>query len=405
MATNEAYTADFPSEIIKEGKVQVLVPNLKAYGVVPSDYAPSKAPVFYNPVMEFNRDLTVLAFRAYQRMVNHEVNICEPLTSQGIRGIRYAAEVDGVSRVLLSDINRHAYELAKYNIELNKLQDKITIKYADANRVLSCNASPKKRFDIIDIDPFGTPVPYLDSAFKALRNKGLIAATATDLAPLCGVHAKACVRKYGGKPMRTEYCHELAVRLLAGCMAKVAAQHDIGVLILFSHSSDHYIRVYAQIQYGAKKADESIKNTGYIQHCFSCMHREITHQPFGCPMCPECGAKMDYAGPLWTGSIADQAFVEQIIAENQNTAFRNSAKITKLLNQVKAEAMAPITYYVIDKLSGKLKLPAPSNQTFLTALKNSIYQAVPTHFNPRGIKTDAPALAMHKILREMVATK
>ncbi len=403
MAEKTGYVADFPSEIIREGKIQVLVPNLKAYGVVPSDYAPSKAPVFYNPVMEFNRDLTVLAFRAYQKMVNHEVSICEPLTSQGIRAIRYAVEVDNVSHVMASDINRHAYELAQHNIELNKLQDKITLKYGDANRVLSSNASPKKRFDIIDIDPFGTPVPYLDSAFRALRNKGLIAATATDLAPLCGVHAKACVRKYGGKPIRTEYCHEVAVRLLAGHMAKVAAQHDIGIQFIFSHSSDHYIRVYAQISYGAKKADDNLKSIGYIMYCFNCMHREITHQPFGCPTCPECGAKMDYAGPLWTGPIADQAFVEGIIAENQTAAFKNNAKINKLLTQIKNEATAPPTYFVIDKLSGKLNLPAPSNQAFLDALQKAGYQAVPTHFNPRGIKTNAPALVMHKVLRSLVA--
>jgi tRNA (guanine26-N2/guanine27-N2)-dimethyltransferase len=397
------YTPDFPSEIIKEGKVQVLVPNLEAYGVVPSDYAPSKAPVFYNPVMEFNRDLTVLALKAYRHMVGHEISICEPLTSQGMRGIRYAAEIDGVSKVLLSDISTKAVELAQHNIELNNLQTKIILKHSDANRTLSNNASPKKRFDVIDIDPFGTPVPYLDSAFRALKNNGLIAATATDLAPLCGVHAKACVRKYGGKPMRSEYCHELAIRLLAGCMAKVAAQHDTGIQVLFSHSSDHYIRVYAQISYGAKKADESLKSTGYIQHCFSCMHREVTHQPFGCPTCPECGAKMDYAGPLWTASIADSAFLEQVIAENKTTAFKNNAKITKLLTQIKAEASAPATYYVIDKLSGKLNLPAPSNQAFLEALKKAGYQAVPTHFNPRGIKTDAAALTMHKLLREMVS--
>ena len=43
------YKPDFPSEIIREGKVQVLVPKLEAYSVNPSDYAPSKAPVFYNP--------------------------------------------------------------------------------------------------------------------------------------------------------------------------------------------------------------------------------------------------------------------------------------------------------------------------------------------------------------------
>jgi tRNA (guanine26-N2/guanine27-N2)-dimethyltransferase len=355
--------------------------------------------------MEFNRDLTVLALKAYRHMVGHEISICEPLTSQGIRGIRYAAEIDGVSKVLLSDISTKAVELAQHNIELNNLQTKIILKHNDANRTLSNNASPKKRFDVIDIDPFGTPVPYLDSAFRALKNNGLIAATATDLAPLCGVHAKACVRKYGGKPMRSEYCHELAIRLLAGCMAKVAAQHDTGIQVLFSHSSDHYIRVYAQISYGAKKADESIKSTGYIQHCFSCMHREITHQPFGCPTCPECGAKMDYAGPLWTESIAGQTFVEGILAQNQSAVFRNNAKINKLLTQIKNEATAPATYYVIDKLSGKLNLTAPSNQTFLETLKKSGYQAVPTHFNPRGIKTDASAMAMHKVLRDIVDTK
>ena len=406
MAEKDGYVPDFPSEIIREGKVQVLVPKLEAYGVVASDYAPSKAPVFYNPVMEFNRDLTVLAFKAYQHLVNHEIRICEPFTSQGIRGIRFAVEVDSVTEVLISDINNSAIEIAKYNIELNKQENKITLKYKDANCILSCNASPKKRFDIVDIDPFGTPVPYLDSAFRALKNKGLLAATATDLAPLCGVHAKACVRKYGGKPLRTEYCHELAVRLLAGCMASVAAKHDIGIRILFSHSSDHYIRVYAQIAYGCQKSDESLKQTGYSLHCFNCMHREVANKIFGkSDLCPECGDKMDYAGPLWIGSISDPAFIDQVIKENQITAFRNSAKITKLLNLIKNEAPLPASYYVIDKLSGKLNSVAPSNQAFLDALHKDGFQAMPTHFNPRGIKTDAPALTMYKVLKEIVAVK
>jgi tRNA (guanine26-N2/guanine27-N2)-dimethyltransferase len=402
MAESNGYVADFPSQTVREGKVQVLVPDLAAYGVTPSDYAPSKAPVFYNPVMEFNRDLSVLALRAYQHMVNHPVRVCEPLASQGVRGIRYAAEVED-AEVLLGDISSKAIEVAQHNIQLNQLDDKVVLKHSDANRTLCNHASPKKRFDIIDIDPFGTPAPYLDSALRALKNKGLLAATATDLAPLCGVHAKACLRKYGGKPLRTEYCHELAVRLLAGSIATVAAKHDIGIEVLFSHSSDHYIRVYAQIAYGAKRADESLKNTGYILHCFNCMHREIAHSLFGCPTCHECGTRMDWAGPLWTGKIAEESFVEQMQVENQKAAFKSHAKISKLLTQIKAEATLPATYYVIDKLSGKLDLPAPSNQTFLSALQQAGFQAVPTHFNPRGIKTDAPALQMHKTLRGIVS--
>jgi tRNA (guanine26-N2/guanine27-N2)-dimethyltransferase len=114
---------------------------------------------------------------------------------------------------------------------------------------------------------------------------------------------------------------------------------------------------------------------------------------------------MEHAGPLWIGSISDPAFLDQIIMENRNTAFKNSAKITKLLTLTRAEATEPPTYYVIDKLSGKLNLPSPSNQAFLTALQSRGFQAVQTHFNPRSIKTNAPALAMHKVLRDLVAAK
>ena len=51
-----------------------------------------------------------------------------------------------------------------------------------------------------------------------------------------------------------------------------------------------------------------------------------------------------------------------MINENKSVAFKNSARITKLLSQTKDEASAPITYYVVDKLSGKLGLPSPSIQ-------------------------------------------
>jgi tRNA (guanine26-N2/guanine27-N2)-dimethyltransferase len=397
---DSVYTPDFPSEIIREGKVQVLVPKLEAYGVTPSDYAPSKAPVFYNPVMEFNRDLTVLAFQAYQRVAGREISICEPLTSQGIRGVRFAAEIEGVKRVLIADINERAFNVAKHNVQLNGLEKMIIVRHRDANCILSCNASPKKRFDIVDVDPFGTPAPFLSSALRALRNHGLLASTATDLAPLCGVHSKACIRKYGGKPLRTEYCHELAVRLLAGCTVSLAAKHDIGIHVVFSHSSEHYIRLYAQIAYGAEKADESVKTLGYVLHCFNCLHRETTSHPFGNLTCPECGSKMDYAGPLWLGNIFDQQFIESMIKENQTVAFKNNARISKLLSLTKQEASAPITYYLLDKLSGKLGLPSPSIQAFLNALRKGGYQAVQTHFNTRGIRTNANALALHKLLKE-----
>src|SRR4030067_1894267 len=98
--TEEKFEADYPTEVVNEGKVNILVPQLKAFVKEPSDYAPSKAPVFYNPVMELNRDISVLALQAHQRLVNREISICEPLASGGIRGVRFAAEIHGAKRGL-----------------------------------------------------------------------------------------------------------------------------------------------------------------------------------------------------------------------------------------------------------------------------------------------------------------
>ncbi|HKZ88117.1 MAG TPA: tRNA (guanine(10)-N(2))-dimethyltransferase [Candidatus Bathyarchaeia archaeon] len=402
---DKVFEADYPTETIKEGKAQVVVPKLSAFVQESSEYAPSKAPVFYNPVMEFNRDVTILAFQTYQRTTRRNITICEPLTGTGIRGVRFATEIHGVKKVVSGDINERSAKLATYNVSLNELQKRVTVKHKDANRLLSEHSAPHKRFDIIDIDPFGTPVPYIDSAIRALRNHGLLAATATDMAPLCGVHPKACIRKYGGKPLRTEYCQELAVRLLAGCVATAAAKQDIGTRVLFSHCSDHYIRVYTEIAYGAQKADESIRNLGYVLHCFKCLHRESTKSLFAeKTKCPECGTTMDYAGRLFLGKIFDRQFCESILNENSHRALKNSAKITKLLSLSKGEAEAPSTYYVLDRVSQKLGLPAPSVATFFQTLHDSGFQAVPTHFNSRGVRTDAPAMVVQKTLQKLVAT-
>ena len=396
---------DFPTETIKEGEVKVVVPKLAAYKKKPSDYAPSKAPVFYNPTMELNRDLAVLALQAHQKLLGREVSVCEPLTGCGLRGARFAVEVEGVRRVFLNDIKPEAARLASFNAELNNVEDRVEVANEDANLFLSRNAAPRKRFDYVDVDPFGPPVPYLDSAIRALRNGGLLALTATDMAPLCGVHPRACLRKYGGQPLRTEYCHELAVRLLIGCLTMMAAKHAIGVEVLFSHSVDHYVRAYAVVNFGARLADKSVRLMGYILHCFSCFHRE-TVSGITSPLkhvCPSCGTKLSVAGPLWLGKIADKNFCSLMEREAKERSLRQEKRILKLLSLVQNEAEATVTYYTMDKICDKLNLPIPALKKVIGKLKEEGFQAGPTHFNSRGFRTDAPASVVREVVTKLVA--
>ena len=386
----------FPTEVISEGMVQVVVPRLRAFVKKPSDYGPSKAPVFYNPAMEMNRDLAVLALQAFQSFHGCELRICEPMTGSGIRGLRLAKEVDRVKKVIINDINGEAVRLARFNIKKNQLETKVVAENEDANLLLSRFAMPRKRFDYIDIDPFGSPMPFLDSALRALRRNRLLALTATDLAPLCGVHFKACVRKYGGRPLRTEYCHELAIRLLSSALVRNAAKYDIGVKVLYSHSSGHYVRLYAMINIGAKKADASLENIGFIHHCFRCFHREVEPGTFQFKRkpCPECGKKMEISGPLWIEKIIDENFLACMEREAKAKGFKNKRKIHKLLVLAREEAKAHITYYRIDRICDKLGLPMPSTKTVKSKLEKNGYKVSLTHFNSHGLKTDAPAKAV-----------
>jgi tRNA (guanine26-N2/guanine27-N2)-dimethyltransferase len=391
---------DFPTEVVKEGKVGVVVPKLEAFVKEPWEYAPSKAPVFYNPLMEFNRDIAVLALQAYQKMVKRAVSVCEPLAGCGIRGIRFAKEVKGVSKVVVNDINPEAAKLAMFNVNCNKLTKRVIVTNEDANLLLARYAAPRRRFDFIDVDPFGSPVPYMDSAVRAIRNGGLLALTATDLAPLCGVHPKACVRKYGGKPLRTEYCHELAVRLLAGCLAMTAAKHDIGVQIVFGYSTYNYARLYAVTRYGAKQADSSIQKMGCILHCFNCFHREASEGMILTlkRKCPACGSNMSIAGPLWLGKLWVKDFQVSMRRLAERGKLKNQKKILKFLFLIEGEMDAPATYYVIDKICDRFSLSVPSLAETIEALREAGFQATRTHFNSKAFRTNAPA----KVVKETI---
>jgi tRNA (guanine26-N2/guanine27-N2)-dimethyltransferase len=401
------FKPDFPTETVSEGKVKVVVPKLKAYRKLPSDYAPSKAPVFYNPVMELNRDLAVLALQTYQKLVNRDLRICEPLTASGLRGIRFATEVEGIEKIVMGDINERAFKLAQHNIALNKLTDKVEVKNIEANFLLNSYSAPHKRFDCIDIDPFGSPVHFLDSAVRALRDGGLLAVTATDMAPLCGVHPRACIRKYGGKPLRAEYCHELAVRLVAGSLATTAAKHDIGVNVVFAHQAEHYARVYATIKYGAKHADESLQNMGYVLHCFKCFHRETIEGLYPLRIngkCGKCGSKLNRGGPMWVGKLFDPHFCGLMKDNVSHRRLKLGKRIEKLLALAEDEADAPVSYFVIDKLCEAMSVPVPSVKEVVRAVRRKGSEAYLTIFHTRGTKSELPVSEMKEIVRMLANT-
>lgn len=107
------------SDVLTEGKAKILY---------------KKGKVFYNPVQEFNRDLSVLVISEFLK--NHHrqegAKIVECLSATGLRSIRYALEVPNVSKIVANDIDPVAVDLIRQNIALNNVGELITPNNADA---------------------------------------------------------------------------------------------------------------------------------------------------------------------------------------------------------------------------------------------------------------------------------
>ena len=373
---------------IEEGLTKIEFPEF--------DKVSSDAPVFYNPHMELNRDLSILAIQVFQKQENRNIDICDLFGGSGIRGIRYKNEIDGVENVAINDISELANEYEKHNIELNNLDD-IEVYQHDASIFLRMK---RGEFDVIDIDPFGTPSPFLDSAGYCSRRNSLLCVTATDTSALCGTYKEPCIRKYNAKPYKSEYCHENGIRILAGFVALTLAKYSKCIDIKMSHSTEHYMRLYIKIEKGSKKSDETLKNIGYISHCRNCLHRQTSKGLASAieENCPVCGEKLVHAGPLWLGNIQDKEFIQKMIDESENKKINTEKQALKLLNSCLHEADAPATFFDIHSICKSLKISAPKLDLIFDELKNKGFIAIKTHYNPLGIKTDANISDLKKIL-------
>ncbi len=379
---------------IVEGTTKVLVP------VPPPDatFPPSAAAVFYNPEMEMNRDINVavtaaLVEKLHSRkgILREEIRYVDAFSASGIRGLRIAGEV-GI-HTTMNDWNLDAFELIKENIRINGLEEKTLATRKNANVLLH-----EKKFHIVDVDPFGTPSPFLDAASASVQS--MLSVTATDTAPLCGAHLNSGIRKYAAVPLNTEYHSEMGLRILLGACARELAKHEKGMSPLLSHVTRHYVRTYLEIIPGAKQADQTLKFMGFSIHCPTCGFREsvyglAVHIDKGCPV---CGTRTQIAGPMWLGPFREPDFCNETISELEVRPLNTKDKAKKLITFCRDELDIPMFYdqHVICK---ELGVSATGIETLIEAIKAYGFEASRTHFSGTSFRTDAPIDKTKEIIK------
>jgi tRNA (guanine26-N2/guanine27-N2)-dimethyltransferase len=332
--------------------------------------------VFYNPKMAKLRDISVLFLKA---TTGKDAKLLDCTAASGVRGIRYALEA-GIKDATLLDINPEAAKAARANVKRNGLRLKVVNKSIQefANTL-------EDAFDVIDLDPFGTPVPYVHDLLKLCKDGTLFMITATDTATLCGAEEKACIKLYGSKPVHNELCHEAGVRTLLNYVARAAAQFNFGIEPALSIADMHYMRVFVFLRRGADRAVQSVRSTGFGTSCHNCRGFTVAKGlvPVVEAKCGNCGKDNTLFGPLWLGALQDKAVVTGMIRQGKGY----SAEAIRLLEAVNGELETPF-FYDLSKITEHLGTGSVPREKVVGLLSKK-HRVSRTHFCPNCIKTDA----------------
>eukprot|EP00069_Balaena_mysticetus_P005495 bmy_04851T0 len=394
---------------------------------------PSANEVFYNPVQEFNRDLTCAVITEFARIqlgakgiqikvpgekdvqkvvvdlleqeedkaelkeganlapgdqprtaavrdiCEEGLRVLEGLAASGLRSIRFALEVPGLRSVVANDASARAVDLMHRN-----------------------HQKASERFDVIDLDPYGSPAPFLDAAVQAVSEGGLLCVTCTDMAVLAGNSGETCYSKYGAMALKSRACHEMRF-----------------VVPLLSISADFYVRVFVRVFTGQAKVKASASKQALVFQCVGCgaFHLQRLGKASGAsggrvkfsaacgppvaPECEHCGQRHQLGGPMWAEPLHDLDFVGRVLeAVSANPGrFHTAERIRGVLSVVAEELLDVPLYYTLDQLSSTIHCSTPRLLQLRSALLHAGFRVSLSHACKNAVKTDAPSSALWDIMR------
>ena len=447
-------------------------------------YFPSAEGVFYNPPQIPNRDLSVLALRQFCKIwetetaakaaeqarkaaaravraeatesspVDHATpaaptaptastvntalaappaatqpfRVLDVMTASGLRALRYVLEVPQVSKVMANDVDPKAIAALRENMRQNGISEDVVVpSIGDAVAVMHASKPPEgTRFEAVELDPYGTAAPFLDSAMQCVQEGGLLMVTCTDLAVLAAAYPEKCHANYGSYPLKAKYCHEAALRIVLSCMEGHANRHRRYIRPLLAVHINFYVRLFVRVYTSPAEVKRSPSKLSHIYQCSGCesyalqpLARRTTrngHEKIvpgqGPPVsreCEHCGSVHHVGGPIWSEPMHDPEFVASLLEElkdgGSGSELASARRLTGMLTAVQEELADVPLFNQLSAMCNVLHVPNPQMVAMVSALMRQGYRVSRSHTDASAIKTDAPNKALWDVLRCWVATQ
>jgi len=326
---------------------------------------------FYNPKAEVARGLGILAAR-----VARPLSIFETFAGGGTRTLLYARYVQPTIHHVNEGHRGFLCELLHNYFENALPTDGLRITVSDFLTEGHGFVCEGLKYDWVDLDPFGSPSPFLAMALGLVKSGGYVYITSTDTATLSGKRRGDDVRLYGVALRPWETYAEMGARALIYSVWNAANNLNLHIRPVFVYYEGYAYRLLVRVR--DRRNPEGV---GFVQRCKGCGTYSVSVRAKG--VCGVCGGENELVGPLWTGALYDRGFLRRMFDEAKTLGWRKEQKVLKKMIE---EVDVPM-YYPLDAFRFG-RMPSPSY--VVKVLRKAGFKASRTQFHPGAVKTDAP---------------
>lgn len=411
----------------REGRTLMLLPSLPEEGQGPGAKASGK--VFYNPAMSGSRTRSVLLLRhALEEGFLGEgtVYALDGLTASGLRARRWLNELpheesERISATIV-DLEEDALRWAEASHdEFPPNGGALEAAKGDLRSVVLRSGR-----HWVDIDPYGSPMPFIDSAMQSMARSGVMEVSATDTAALTGSSSTALMRRYGARVSTDSLAHDSGMRVMLANFSRVAARHDRAIVPLLSVWDSHHLRVSFRVLKSVSTANELEENIGWrvrsptkeevVASIGSGLHHDsaVEYLPMHCMLplsYPIDRTDPRVSGPMWVGSVGDRDAMSYMTEERALAScgpeFSNDdplgwderrveaerRRVSRSVRHIseEAEVISSRHLVVVDDLAAWLESGAPpSPRRIVGVLNEAGHSAGVSRYGRPSFRTDAP---------------
>ena len=344
---------------------------------------------FFRPDSRPARDCGVLLTRMLAAA--GPVRLLDAMAGCGIRALRAAVE-GGATAVWANDADPDRLPLLQANLAAAPAAVERRLSAQTAQRLLAGCLVRGRRFELVDLDAFGSPSALLPLALEAVAFGGILYLASTDGRSPTGHDRPAAVRRLGAAARAHPASWELALRLQIGSIARAAWAMGRGLEPLLSFSEGRTFRTAVRVRRQPAVGEEA--QLGFLAHCHGCGDQQqqslLRLGRWQACACHGARPPLAVSGPLWLGPLQHPPTLGGMLAEADRSPPTLAPAGRRLLERLHQDSGEPPRCWPTATIGRSLGQGPPSLERLVAALQAGGWRAGASGVMAGQLRCDAP---------------